>query len=107
VVRLGDGTDESPPTACSAALDRIWPYTAELFDADAVDAADAAAGLGPPGQPARLAGRCAGVLAEATLPLPPTPPFAAPAARTCTASTWVSCWPRCSRCRAAYPGGVW
>jgi hypothetical protein len=25
--------------------------------------------------------------------------------RACTASTWASCWPRCSRC-SAYPGGA-
>jgi ring-1,2-phenylacetyl-CoA epoxidase subunit PaaC len=46
VVRLGDGTAESHDRM-AAALDRIWPYTAEMFGADAVDAAASAAGLGP------------------------------------------------------------
>ena len=34
VVRLGDGTDESA-ARLRAALDRIWPYTSEMFTADA------------------------------------------------------------------------
>ena len=46
VVRLGDGTDEST-ARMTAALDWLWPYTAELFEADAVDDAASAAGLGP------------------------------------------------------------
>lgn len=46
VVRLGDGTDESA-RRLRAALARAWPYTAEMFEADEVDAAAAASGLGP------------------------------------------------------------
>lgn len=38
VVRLGDGTDESK-RRLQRALDQLWRYTAELFDADAVDVA--------------------------------------------------------------------
>lgn len=34
-LRLGDGTEESHARA-QAALDELWPYTAELFDADEV-----------------------------------------------------------------------
>ena len=45
VVRLGDGSDESTRRT-RAALDRAWPYVAELFDDDAVDAAAADSGLG-------------------------------------------------------------
>src|SRR6185437_16008112 len=36
VMRLGDGTDESH-RRMQAAVDRLWPYTAELFDADDVE----------------------------------------------------------------------
>jgi ring-1,2-phenylacetyl-CoA epoxidase subunit PaaC len=43
VVRLGDGTEESQARA-QAALDTLWEYTAELFDADEVDAALASLG---------------------------------------------------------------
>ncbi len=46
VVRLGDGTDESKGRI-EAARERLWIYTAELFDADAIDDAAEATGLGP------------------------------------------------------------
>ena len=46
LVRLGDGTEESR-RRIEAALATLWPYTAELFEADEVDAAAVAAGLGP------------------------------------------------------------
>jgi ring-1,2-phenylacetyl-CoA epoxidase subunit PaaC len=36
VVRLGDGTEESH-RRLAAALKLLWPYTAELFESDAVD----------------------------------------------------------------------
>jgi ring-1,2-phenylacetyl-CoA epoxidase subunit PaaC len=45
VVRLGDGTDESHARV-QAALQYLWPYTAEFFTADPVDDEVAAAGLG-------------------------------------------------------------
>lgn len=44
VVRLGDGTDESKARV-QRSLDRLWKYTAELFDTDEVDAAVAALGV--------------------------------------------------------------
>ena len=46
VVRLADGTDESRRRT-EAALMQLWPYAAELFEADAVDRAAEASGLGP------------------------------------------------------------
>ena len=46
VVRLGDGTAESK-RRLDAARARLWIYVAELFDADAVDDAAEASGLGP------------------------------------------------------------
>ncbi len=46
VVRLGDGTDESQRRS-QAALAQLWRYVPELFEADAVDDAAAASGLGP------------------------------------------------------------
>ncbi len=46
VVRLGSGTDESRQRT-EAALQRLWPYTAELFANDAVDETAHASGLGP------------------------------------------------------------
>lgn len=46
VIRLGDGTAESHGRM-QRAIDRLWPYTGELFAGDAVDAAMATAGIGP------------------------------------------------------------
>jgi ring-1,2-phenylacetyl-CoA epoxidase subunit PaaC len=45
VVRLGDGTEESHLRA-QAALEFLWPYTAEFFSATAVDDEVAASGIG-------------------------------------------------------------
>jgi len=46
VVRLGDGTAEST-LRTKAALELLWPYVAEIFEADAIDDAAAGSGLGP------------------------------------------------------------
>ena len=71
LIRLGDGTPESR-TRAQAALDRLWPYTRELFDPDEVDREIARTGIGP--LPAALApgwsARVDAVLAEATLARP-------------------------------------
>jgi ring-1,2-phenylacetyl-CoA epoxidase subunit PaaC len=76
VVRLGDGTEESA-RRLRAAVARIWPYTAEMFVADEVDAAAVAAGLGP--SRAALRGpwlaEVQAVFAEAALALPADTPF--------------------------------
>ena len=71
VIRLGDGTDESR-ARMQKALDRLWPYTGELFQSDAVDLAVAEAGIAP--APESLKAEwdrvVAEVMAEATLTLP-------------------------------------
>ncbi|XYK79595.1 MAG: 1,2-phenylacetyl-CoA epoxidase subunit PaaC [Labrenzia sp.] len=46
VVRLGDGTAESH-RRMQDALDLLWPYTGEMFEGDALDAAVADAGIAP------------------------------------------------------------
>ena len=72
VIGLGDGTEESH-TRMQAALDRLWPYAAELLESDAADAEMAAQGIAP--DPASLKpdydAAVGLVLAEATL-TPPT-----------------------------------
>jgi len=45
VVRLGDGTGESHQRM-QAALDHLWPYTAEMFDSDETDRAAQSDGIG-------------------------------------------------------------
>ena len=71
LVRLGDGTAESNAKA-KAALDLLWPYCAELFEADAVDDAAASSHLGPRWSELRDEWRAefAEVVAEAGLALP-------------------------------------
>ncbi len=70
-IRLGDGTDESRRRML-AALEALWPYTGELFEADAADRAMIAAGVLP--DPARIRpaweATIARVFDEALLPRP-------------------------------------
>ena len=75
-VRLGDGTAESH-TRVQSALDQLWPYTAELFAADAVDEAAATAGYGVAGASleSRWDAAVRPVLEEATLQVPERTPF--------------------------------
>jgi ring-1,2-phenylacetyl-CoA epoxidase subunit PaaC len=65
-VRLGDGTDESH-RRMAVAVDELWPYTHELFEADAVTDA---AGLDQDELRGHWLATVGGVLAEATLPRP-------------------------------------
>jgi ring-1,2-phenylacetyl-CoA epoxidase subunit PaaC len=76
VVRLGEGTDESA-RRMAAALERAWPYTAEMFVADAVDAVAAEQGLGPARSALRSAwlAEVGAVLDEAGLKAPADTPF--------------------------------
>lgn len=76
VVRLGDGTAESHGRI-QAALERLWPFTNELFAVDAVDHEMAESGIAPAPSALQLAwsGRVASVLAEATLTQPQAMPF--------------------------------
>jgi ring-1,2-phenylacetyl-CoA epoxidase subunit PaaC len=68
-VRLGDGTEESHRRT-QAALDRLWPYTGELFEAeDPALVADGAA-VDPPSLRAAWLAALAPVFAEATLTQP-------------------------------------
>ena len=46
LVRLGDGTSDSRARVQSA-LEQLWPYTCELFDASEADLALCAAGISP------------------------------------------------------------
>jgi len=76
LVRLGDGTAESRARVQSA-LERLWPYTVELFAEDDVDRALAASGVAPQLAPIRAAwsARIDELLGEATLERPPDRPY--------------------------------
>ena len=76
VVRLGDGTAESHART-QAALDYLWPYTAEFFAANPTDEAIAAAGIGPAWSELEAGWEAVvvPVLNEATLTVPAHTPF--------------------------------
>lgn len=76
VIRLGDGTAESHARA-QAALDYLWPYSAEFFAATPADDAVAAAGIGPAWSELEAAWEAlvVPVLNEATLTVPARTPF--------------------------------
>ncbi len=71
MIRLGDGTDESH-TRTQDALDELWPFTGELFEADEVERALIAAGIAVDPAPIRPVWDRSidEVLDEATLPRP-------------------------------------
>ncbi|MFO1071481.1 MAG: 1,2-phenylacetyl-CoA epoxidase subunit PaaC [Geminicoccaceae bacterium] len=71
VIRLGDGSAESH-RRMQAALDALWPYAGEMFQADAKDRTVAAAGIAPDPASLRPAweARVRDVLGEATLAIP-------------------------------------
>lgn len=76
VVRLGDGTEESHRRT-QAALEELWPYTAELFAPDTVEDEAAALGVGIIGASLESAWEASvrAVLLEATLQVPARTPF--------------------------------
>jgi ring-1,2-phenylacetyl-CoA epoxidase subunit PaaC len=71
VIGLGDGTEESH-ARMQAALDRLWPYVGEMFEADAIDTVLAEAGLAPAPEAlhAPVMARIEATFAEATLVAP-------------------------------------
>jgi ring-1,2-phenylacetyl-CoA epoxidase subunit PaaC len=70
-IRLGDGTAESHRRAANA-LEELWPYTGEIFEADTIDREMIAAGIGidPEGLLGTWRDTIAKVLDEATLAMP-------------------------------------
>ena len=108
VVRLGDGTDESA-RRLRAALDLLWPYIAELFEADAVDDAAAAAGLGPRWADLRDDWRAGfvAVLAPAGLALPAERSFRSTGKIGRHSEHLGYVLAEMQHLQRSYPGGVW
>jgi ring-1,2-phenylacetyl-CoA epoxidase subunit PaaC len=108
VVRLGDGTAESRRRT-GAALDRLWPYLSELFDADGVDDAAAASGLGPRWSDLRDAWLedMKAVLDEAGLALPNESAFRSAGKRGQHSEHMGFILAELQYLQRAYPGGVW
>ena len=107
-IRLGDGTEESRARA-QAAMDDLWPYAGELFEADPVERGLIEAGVIVDPESLRAGWRktISGVLDEATLNVPDT--------------TWMQSGGRSGRhtehlghllsdlqfLQRAYPGATW
>jgi ring-1,2-phenylacetyl-CoA epoxidase subunit PaaC len=108
LVRLGDGTDESHQRM-QAAIDHLWPYTAELFDADAVDAHAAAMGLGPSSSELQADWQqgMAELLAEATLQQPAASAYRSHGKRGQHSEHMGYILAEMQHLQRAYPGGVW
>jgi ring-1,2-phenylacetyl-CoA epoxidase subunit PaaC len=107
-VRLGDGTEEST-RRMNAALERLWPYTNELFDSDAIDEAAATSGLGPRWSELRETwlADVESVLAEATLALPPKSAYRSEARTGRHSEHMGRLLAEMQFLSRAYPGGVW
>jgi ring-1,2-phenylacetyl-CoA epoxidase subunit PaaC len=108
VVRLGDGTDESS-RRMQAALERLWPYGAELFDADATDAAASAQGLGPAWSELRDPWHAdvAAVLGQAGLTMPAGTAFRSDGKRGRHSEHMGRLLAEMQHLQRAFPGGVW
>jgi ring-1,2-phenylacetyl-CoA epoxidase subunit PaaC len=108
VVRLGDGTDEST-RRMQDALDTLWRYAAELFDADAVDDAAAASGLGPRWADLHepwLADMRA-MLADARLPVPAASAFRSTGRQGVHSEHMGFILAEMQHLQRSFPGGVW
>lgn len=108
VVRLGDGTEESAKRMRQA-VDRLWPYTAELFETDAVDTAAAESGLGPM-RIALQAGWQAivePVFAEAGLEIPATGAFRSTGSRGVHSEHMGYLLAEMQTLQRTFPGGQW
>ncbi|MFZ2652656.1 MAG: 1,2-phenylacetyl-CoA epoxidase subunit PaaC [Burkholderiaceae bacterium] len=108
VRRLGDGTEESQ-RRISKALSELWPYTAEWFSDDPIDAQAAAQGLGPAWstlQAAWLAG-VAPVLREAGLALPEPSAFRSSGKAGRHSEHMGYLLAEMQAVQRAFPGAVW
>jgi ring-1,2-phenylacetyl-CoA epoxidase subunit PaaC len=108
LARLGDGTDESRRRV-EAALARLWPYHAELFDADDVDAAAQASGLGPSVAALKepWLAEMRALLDDATLTMPPDGKFVSTGRRGVHSEHLGYILAEMQYLQRAYPGGAW
>jgi len=108
LVRLGDGTDESRRRV-EAALTKLWPYHAELFDADDVDAAAQASGLGPSVAALKepWLAEMRALLDDATLAMPAESRFVSTGRRGVHSEHLGYLLAEMQYLQRAYPGGAW
>ncbi len=108
VVRLGDGTDESA-RRMGGALERAWPYCAELFDADETDHDAQERGLGPAWSALEEAWRAdvSAVLRDAAMALPADSAFRSDGKRGRHSEHMGRLLAEMQVLHRAFPGGVW
>jgi ring-1,2-phenylacetyl-CoA epoxidase subunit PaaC len=108
VVRLGDGTQESS-RRMHAALERLWPFCAELFDADDIDREAAAQKLGPAWSELEAPWRAdmAAVLMPAGMKLPEPSAFRSDGKRGRHSEHMGRLLAEMQYLQRAYPQGVW
>ena len=107
-VRLGDGTEASRQR-CEAALARLWLYTPELFEDDAVDAAAKASVLGPAASELRepWLAEMREILDAATLALPADTAFRSNGKRGVHSEHMGYILSEMQYLQRAFPGGAW
>ncbi len=108
VVRLGDGTDESRRRMTDA-VRALWPYVAELFDDDEIDAAAAESGLGPRWSELRSdwEAEMTAILDEAGLQAPKTTAFVSTGKRGVHSEHMGFILAEMQQLQRTYPGGAW
>jgi ring-1,2-phenylacetyl-CoA epoxidase subunit PaaC len=108
VIRLGQGTDESM-CRLRAAVEHLWPYSAELFADDAVDAHARETGLGPRWSELQndWLAQMEEVFRAAGLPLPATTPFLSTGKRGIHSEHMGFILAEMQQLQRSYPGGVW
>ena len=107
-VRLGDGTEESR-RRCEAALVRLWLYTPELFEDDAVETAAKASGLGPAASELRepWLAEMREILGEAGLAMPADSAFRSSGKRGVHSEHMGYILTEMQYLQRAFPGGAW
>lgn len=108
LARIGEGTDESRRRT-EAALAKLWPYHAELFDADEVDADARASGLGPSVAALKepWLAEMRALLDDATLAMPPDSKFVSTGRRGVHSEHMGYILADMQYLQRAYPGGAW
>ena len=108
VVRLGDGTEESH-RRMQAAVDVLWPYTAEFFSATPTDDVAVATSVGPawPSLEAAWTAAVTPVLEVATLKVPARTPFLTRGKLGMHSEHFGHLLTEMQYLQRTYPGGTW
>ena len=108
VIRLGDGTEESH-RRMQAAIDLLWPYTAEFFSATPADDVAVATSAGPawPSLEAAWTAAVTPVLEVATLKVPARTPFLTRGKLGVHSEHLGHLLAEMQYLQRTYPGGTW